>query len=280
MILVAFITAHHSTSVRLLFLHMQLLIEEKLKIRYCFFCRSYLKDKEIFNVAVPIKIAIHKKHKNATRILLLCTNCDKNTRQIDWRKLGLHEIDHSWFKDIRWAEKLFLLYNMLTTIPGNVIDLHKLCRLDLQNNQLTRIPSGLLKMNCLRTLNLSCNKLTELPKKCDWSPSLNTLDLSDNLLDSLPKNMGRAKLKTLSIARNSFYDVPACVCEILTLGKLDLSGNRNLRELPKEMGRLTEIFSLKLDNLDQVSWMELNDTRYVLCKVVLVSQLCDAVSFS
>jgi Leucine-rich repeat (LRR) protein len=145
---------------------------------------------------------------------------------------------------------------MLTAIPSNIVDLHKLCRLDLQNNQLQRIPSGLLKMNCLRTLNLSKNKLAELPRKCHWSPSLKTLDISDNFLDSLPKNMGKAKLRNLYLARNNFYDVPLCVCELLTLGNLDLSGNRNLRELPVQMGRLTEIYSLKLANLDQVSCLE------------------------
>ncbi|KAK3715077.1 hypothetical protein QZH41_012136, partial [Actinostola sp. cb2023] len=215
--------------------------------------RKYLKDKDTFHVAVPLQLSLHNKHKEATKILLMSTNCSKDSRVIEWRKLALRELDPSLLKDIRWVERLQLPYNMLVTIPSNIVDLHKLCRLNLQNNQLQRIPSGLVKMNCLRVLNLSHNKLTELPRKSHWSPSLKTLDVSDNLLETLPKNMATSKLKNLYIARNSLYEVPPCVCELLTLMTLDLSGNSRLTQLPVQMGKLTNISTLKLDNLDQVT---------------------------
>lgn len=216
------------------------------------FHRKCLKDNEVLHVAVPLQLSIHNGHKEATKVILLNTNCFREKREIEWRKLVLRELDPSIIKRIKWVERLQLPHNMLTTIPSNIIDLHKLCRLDLQNNNLQRIPSGLLKMNCLRELNLSFNKLTELPRKSHWSPSLKTLRVNDNLLEDLPKNIAGSKLKNLYIARNSLYEVPPYVCDLLTLESLDLSGNSRLTQLPVQLGKLTNILSFRLDNLDQV----------------------------
>jgi len=221
------------------------------------FFRKCLKDRESLHVAVPLQLSIHNGHKEATKVILLNTNCHREKREIEWRKLVLREVDPSIFKSIRWVERLQLAHNMLPNIPSNIIDLHKLCRLNLQNNQLQRIPSGLLKMNCLRELNLSNNQLTELPRRSHWSPSLKTLYVNDNQLEDLPKNIAGSKLTNLYIARNSLYEVPPYVCDLLTLETLDLSGNSRLTQLPVQMGKLTNISTLKLDNLDQVNYREI-----------------------
>ena len=191
-------------------------------------------------------------------ILLLSTDCNQHQKRVDWQKLALGEIDPSWLEHIQWVEKLFLSSNLLTSIPNNIVVLKRLCRLDLRRNQLKLVPVELLQMPTLRDLNLSENRILELPRKCAWTQSLKTLYLTDNLLETLPRSMGRAKLFNLYLARNNLYKVPACICELLTLQTLDLSGNARLTQLPPQMGRLTEITTLKLDNLDQVSSLSMN----------------------
>lgn len=183
----------------------------------------------------------------------MSTGCNKDKKQIDWLKLALGEIDPAWLENVKWVEKLFLASNLLTSVPGNIHTLDKLCSLDLRRNQLKSIPARLLQMPRLRDLRLSENKIVELPKNCRWSPSLNSLILSDNLLETLPRSMARAKLSILHLARNNLYEVPSCICEITTLESLDLSGNPRLTQLPNAMGRLTKIAFLKLEHLDQVS---------------------------
>ena len=185
-------------------------------------------------------------------IILLNTNCNQAQKRIDWPKLALGELDPSWLESITWVEKLFLASNLLTSVPSSINILSKLCCLDLRRNQLRTIPASLLQMPNLRELRLSENKIVELPRKCKWSPSLKTLNLCDNSLETLPKSMGKAKLSILYIARNNLYEVPLCICEITTLQSLDLSSNPRLTQLPPQMGRLTNIEVLKLENLDQV----------------------------
>ena len=211
-----------------------------------------ISDKDSFNIAVPIGLAIQQKKKEAVGIFLLSTNCNKIQKRIDWPRLALGDIDPSWLENVTWVEKLFLASNLLTTVPTNITILTKLCCLDLRRNQLRTIPARLLEMSSLRDLRLSENKIVELPKKCKWSPSLKALNLSDNSLETLPKSMANAKLSILYIARNNLYEVPLCICAITTLQSLDLSGNPRLTQLPPQMGRLTNIEMLKLENLDQV----------------------------
>ncbi|XP_032226652.2 leucine-rich repeat serine/threonine-protein kinase 2 isoform X2 [Nematostella vectensis] len=213
--------------------------------------RAYYKADD-FQVAVPLQLALYNEYKEVAKVLLLCFNCNKDSKEIDWRKLGLRELDSSLLKKIRWPEKLVLSSNLLAGISNSIVDLDRLCRLDLQKNKLRKIPSGLLKMTCLKYLDLSDNELTDLPRK-EWSPVLKTLYLSGNLLETLPDSMASAKLVNLYLARNRLYEVPACVCELLTLEILDLSDNNRLTRLPEKMGKLTKISTLRLDNLEQVT---------------------------
>ncbi|XP_078352523.1 leucine-rich repeat serine/threonine-protein kinase 2-like isoform X1 [Oculina patagonica] len=215
--------------------------------------RSCISDKDSFHIAVPIGLAIQQRKKEAVGIILLNTNCNQAQKRIDWPKLALGDIDPSWLENVTWVEKLFLASNLLTSIPSNINILSKLCTLDLRKNQLRTIPASLLQMSSLRDLKLSENKIVELPRKCKWSPSLKILNLNDNALETLPKSMAQAKLSILYLARNNLYEVPLCICQIITLQSLDLSGNPRLTQLPPQMGRLTNIEMLKLENLDQLT---------------------------
>lgn len=201
---------------------------------------------------MPIKLALMQKKKEAVGILLLNTRCTKEKKQVEWSRLALGEIDPIWIENITWVEKLSLALNLLISVPSNISVLENVCVLDLRSNQLKIVPSCLLELPSLRDLRLSGNKITELPKECNWSPSLRALYLSDNSLQTLPIRMAEAKLSLLHLAQNNLYEVPACVCEIITLESLDLSGNPRLTQLPQQMGRLRNIVFLKLEHLEQV----------------------------
>lgn len=215
--------------------------------------RYFSSDDRTFRIAVPIKLALTQKKKEAVGILLLNTRCNKEKKQVEWSRLALGEIDPIWIENITWVEKLSLTLNLLISVPSNISVLENLCLLDLRSNQLKIVPSCLLELPSLRELKLSGNKITELPKECNWSPSLRLLYLSDNSLQTLPIRMAEAKLSTLHLAQNNLYEVPPCVCEIITLESLDLSGNPRLTQLPQQMGRLRNILFLKLENLEQLT---------------------------
>ena len=185
-------------------------------------------------------------------IILFNTNCNEAQKRIDWPRLALGDVNPSWLEKVTWVEKLYLASNLLLSVPKNIKILNKLYCLDLRRNQLRSIPASLLEMPNLRELKLCFNKIVELPKRCKWSPSLKMLYLSDNQLQSLPGRMAESKLSILYIARNNLYEVPPCICKITTLQSLDLSSNPRLTQLPPQMGRLTNIEMLKLENLDQV----------------------------
>lgn len=219
----------------------------------CARIRACIADKDSFRSAIPIGLGIQQQRTAAVGIILLNTNCNERQKRIDWPRLALGDVDPSWLEKVTWVEKLFLASNLLTSVPRNIKMLNKLCFLDLRRNQLKSIPATLLEMPNLRELKLCHNKIVELPKQCKWSSSLKTLYLSDNQLQTLPSSMAGAKLSIFYIARNNLYEVPMCICAITTLQSLDLSGNPRLTQLPPQMGRLTNIEMLKLENLDQLT---------------------------
>lgn len=53
--------------------------------------------------------------------------------------------------------------------------------------------------------------------------------------------------QTLNLSYNAFLELPLCLCEILTLTKLQLSGNKITGPLPIQIGNLTELQTLQLD---------------------------------
>ncbi|XP_068716726.1 leucine-rich repeat serine/threonine-protein kinase 2-like isoform X1 [Montipora capricornis] len=215
--------------------------------------RYFSSDEKNFIIAVPIGLALKQRKMDAVGILLSNTKCRKEKKEIEWAKLALGEIDPVWLENLTWVEKLNLSSNLLTRVPSNIHNLEKLCVLDLRNNQLKSVSVCLLEMPTLRDLKLSGNKIMELPGRCNWSPSIRSLYLSDNSLQTLPMCMAQAKLTLLQLAKNNLYEVPLCVCEIITLEFLDLSANPRLTQLPNQMGRLRNIRSLKLEHLDQLT---------------------------
>ena len=124
-------------------------------------------------------------------------------------------------------------------------------KLDLQHNELQTIPHCILELPCLCELNLSNNKIVEIPDVPEWS--LTVFDLSHNQLTSLPPNTIATAIRHLNLSYNILCMVPLCICSFTTLHALDLSHNPDIRALPAEMGRLTNLTSLQLEGLKDLS---------------------------
>jgi len=122
-------------------------------------------------------------------------------------------------------------------------------KLDLQHNELWSIPHCILELPSLSELNLSHNKLTEIPDVQKWSSFLSELNLSHNQLTTMPPNTVAPTIRRLNLSHNAFRTVPLCICSFTTLLELDFSNNPNVQVLPKEMGRLTNLFWLHLRGL-------------------------------
>lgn len=125
--------------------------------------------------------------------------------------------------------------------------------MDLQHNELQTVPSCLLELPSLSELNLKHNKLVEIPNIPEWSPSLTVLELSHNQLTTVPPNTIATAIQSLNLSYNMFSTVPQCVCSFTTLHSLDLSHNPDIRTLPAEMGKLTNLTSLQLEGLKDLS---------------------------
>ena len=126
-------------------------------------------------------------------------------------------------------------------------------KIDLQDNELTTIPRCLLELPSLGEINLSHNKLTEIPDVPEWSACLTVFDLSFNQLTNLPLNAVAPIIRSLNLSHNNFHTVPLCVCSFVTLHSLNLSDNPDILTLPAEMGRLSMLDRLYLNNLKRLN---------------------------
>jgi len=111
----------------------------------------------------------------------------------------------------------------------NIGNLKELKYLNLERNELGSLPESIFKLTKLEYLNLSGNKLTTLPKSVKNFKKLKHLDLSYNFdISSLPPEIG--SLKSLE-----YFDIS---------GNIDNMMFSDLKEIPKEMGKLTNLQNL------------------------------------
>ncbi|XP_072321953.1 leucine-rich repeat serine/threonine-protein kinase 1 [Eucyclogobius newberryi] len=169
--------------------------------------------------------------------------------------------------------------NMLESLPEVVsVQWRKhLQKLDFCNNKLTELPAYLFELEALVSLRLGGNQLTSVPAS-EWKCALlRTLDLSHNLLgkgEDVPrsKKLGflstwtkrdpepvptvnfpavlRDSLEALHLNDNQLEAVPPSVCALSSLTELYVSNNSGIRELPVELGQLSNLWQLDIENLN------------------------------
>lgn len=201
-------------------------------------------------MSYPIAVSIMEKNYEATKELLLQTDLDMRRKHVDWSKLKLTLLHHTWIYSIApWVVTLKLVNNHLRKLPEEIGGAYQLRRLDISQNLLTTVPANLFALPGLEYLNLSHNQLKELPDTTSWTNSLLSLDLSENDLTTLPSGMQNSVIEILNLSKNQFTSVPKCLCRIRSLTSLDIS-SMPISALPKEMEQLDHLVNLNVSNVN------------------------------
>ncbi|XP_054999231.1 leucine-rich repeat serine/threonine-protein kinase 1 [Sorex araneus] len=172
-------------------------------------------------------------------------------------------------------------HNALESLPEKMAVFWKSCLqdVDFSENALRAVPLGLFQLEALVSLRLQGNQLEALPPPDKWAcRQLKTLDLSRNHFGqnedgqktkriSFFTTRGRQRsgtetacalefpaflsesLEVLCLNDNQLDAVPASVCQLRSLSELYLGNNPGLRDLPFELGQLSNLWQLDIEEL-------------------------------
>jgi len=109
--------------------------------------------------------------------------------------------------------------------------------LTLQHNGLRHLEDSFGGFQSLVTLDLSHNKLVTIPDSVSSLGELDTLLLQGNKISSLPLAItAMTNLTMLNLASNGLLLLPEKMGRLVCMRDLDLSGNRELRDMPNSIG--------------------------------------------
>ncbi|XP_038548531.1 leucine-rich repeat serine/threonine-protein kinase 1 isoform X2 [Micropterus salmoides] len=170
--------------------------------------------------------------------------------------------------------------NMIESLPNTISIFWRsqLQEVDFSDNSLEELPSYIFELEALVSLRLCGNHIATLPAPIKWKCSqLRTLDLSRNQLGKTeegPKSRRlaflttwnrrdpdpvcpiefpmilRDSLEVLFLNDNQLECVPQSVCGLHSLTELYLSNNPGIRELPAELGQLSNLWQLDIEDLN------------------------------
>lgn len=160
--------------------------------------------------------------------------------------------------DLPKLTKLNLCYNEFTIFPVSLQNLQNLKQLRIWSNKMEIIPDDISKCKKLEELNLDHNKITHLPDNFHKLPSLTILSLDDNNLDpeSILVLCKMQNLKKLNLRNTNISSIPKEIGDLNNIITLDLSENKDITKLPKQMTQLKALNQLGLGNLTQMDWEE------------------------
>ena len=137
------------------------------------------------------------------------------------------------------------------SLPQNICQGGLLRKFTVGHNQFSgQIPKSLRNFSALLRLQLKGNKLSgNLSEDFGAYPRLNFIDLShNNFFGEISSSWAScSKLNMLLIAYNITGTIPTIIGNSTQLGVLDLSWNRLVREIPRQLGKLTSLFKLLLN---------------------------------
>lgn len=119
----------------------------------------------------------------------------------------------------------------------------------LGNNRLSRLPNWLAKKQSIHTIDLAYNYFKEVPSVIFEMKNLKSFYIGSNDLKEIPKQLKTlSKLEYLSIPYCNLAEFPAFICDWITLGGLDISGNQQIAHLPEEIGQLENLMFFYLSS--------------------------------
>ncbi|XP_028999543.1 leucine-rich repeat serine/threonine-protein kinase 1 isoform X2 [Betta splendens] len=171
-------------------------------------------------------------------------------------------------------------FNVVESLPDTISIFWRsqLQEVDFCENRLKHLPSYIFELEALISLKVCGNLIETLPPPSKWKCSqLRTLDLSKNQLGRAEEGhktsrlaflttwskrepdpvcpvefpvILRDSLEVLLLNDNQLECVPRSVCGLHSLTELYLSNNPGIRELPVELGRLSNLWQLDIEDLN------------------------------
>ncbi|XP_054916004.1 leucine-rich repeat serine/threonine-protein kinase 1 isoform X2 [Poeciliopsis prolifica] len=212
-----------------------------------------------------------------TSLLTSVMHCLKSLRCLDVSRNKLNAFPDPWACPLNQCKASS---NQIENLP-NIISIFwrtELQEVDFSDNCLKELPSYIFELEAIVSLKLCGNLIETLPSANKWKCSkLKTLDLSRNQLgrtEEGPKSRRlaflttwnrrdpdpvcpiefpsvlRDSLEVLILNDNQLECVPQSLCALRNLTELYLSNNPGIRELPAELGQLSNLWQLDIENLN------------------------------
>uniref|UniRef100_A0A4W5REP7 Leucine-rich repeat kinase 1 n=1 Tax=Hucho hucho TaxID=62062 RepID=A0A4W5REP7_9TELE len=153
--------------------------------------------------------------------------------------------------------------NAIESLPNTISIFWRtqLQEVDFSDNVIKELPSYIFELEALVSLRLCRNQISTLPApnkwKCHTSYHSHLGPVQKQLL--APRNLLcpiefpvilRDALEVLSLNDNQLECVPQSVCGLRNLMELYLSNNPGIRELPAELGQLSNLWQLDIEDLN------------------------------
>uniref|UniRef100_A0AAZ3R3M0 non-specific serine/threonine protein kinase n=1 Tax=Oncorhynchus tshawytscha TaxID=74940 RepID=A0AAZ3R3M0_ONCTS len=143
--------------------------------------------------------------------------------------------------------------NAIESLPNTISIFWRtqLQELDFSDNVIKELPSYIFELEALVSLRLCRNQISTLPApnkwKCHTSYHSHLGPVQKQLLFPV---ILRDALEVLSLNDNQLECVPQSVCGLRNLMELYLSNNPGIRELPAELGQLSNLWQLDIEDLN------------------------------
>lgn len=162
------------------------------------------------------------------------------TGTINMNGLHLENLpDISRFKNI---DAIDAQGNKLTKVPGKLLKIDSLTRVNLSNNELKRICFP--RNTAIESIDLSKNNFKRIPRSIKRLKHLNYLTISDNHIKRIPYFLKRMqKLKSIEINFNQIKPTKTDIRRLKNIEILVMAGN-NITELPENINDLESIKNL------------------------------------
>ncbi|XP_030622224.1 LOW QUALITY PROTEIN: leucine-rich repeat serine/threonine-protein kinase 1 [Chanos chanos] len=204
-------------------------------------------------------------------------HCFKFLNSLNISKNKLSQFPDPWACPLKYCKAS---NNEIKSLPDTISIFWRthLKELDFSENALTELPSYIFELEAVVSLKFCGNQISSLPAPNKWKCSqLRTLDLSRNQLGKTEEGTKsrrlaffttwhrrdpepacpiqfpvilRESLEVLFLNDNQLDCVPPSVCSLKNLSELYLSNNPGIQELPAELGQLSNLWQLDIDDLN------------------------------